>query len=63
MRSANRLPAALCVPKQPLRQSTTEDSALIRLFGLVATGQITLCKLDGYKQLAVVIRQRMRPPA
>ena len=33
------------------------------LFGFVATGQITLRKLDGYKQLATVIRQRMRPAA
>ena len=41
----------------------TEDSALILLFGLVASGQITLRKLDGYKQLAAVIRQRMRPAA
>ena len=41
----------------------TEDSALILLFGLVATGQITLRKLDGYKHLAAVIRQRMRPAA
>jgi len=41
----------------------TEDSAVILLFGLVATGQITLRKLDGYKQLAMVIRQRMRPAA
>lgn len=41
----------------------TEDSALILLFGLVATGQIVLRKLDGYKQLATVIRQRMRPAA
>jgi putative transposase len=38
----------------------TEDSAVILLFGLVATGQITL---DGYQQLAAVIRQRMRPAA
>ena len=38
----------------------TEDSALLLLFGLVATGQITLRKLDGYTQLAAVIRQRMR---
>jgi len=37
----------------------TEDSALLLLFGLVATGQITLRKLDGYTQLAAVIRQRM----
>jgi putative transposase len=41
----------------------TEDSALILLFGLVATGQITLRKLDGYTQLAAVIRQRMRSAA
>jgi putative transposase len=41
----------------------TEDSALMLLFGLVATGQITLRKLDGYTQLAAVIRQRMRPAA
>ena len=38
----------------------TEDSALLLLFGLVATGQITLRKLDGYTQLGAVIRQRMR---
>jgi putative transposase len=37
----------------------TEDSALILLFGLVATGQITLRKLDGYTHLGAVIRQRM----
>ena len=41
----------------------TEDSALMLLFGLVATGQITLRKLDGYTQLAAVIRQRMRSAA
>ena len=41
----------------------TEDSALLLLFGLVATGQITLRKLDGYTQLATVIRQRMRSAA
>jgi transposase-like protein len=38
----------------------TEDSALILLFGLVATGQIRLRKLDGYTQLGAVIGQRMR---
>ena len=41
----------------------TEDSALVLLFGLIATGQITLRKLDGYKHLAAVLRQRMRPAA
>jgi hypothetical protein len=39
---------------------TTEDNALILLFGLVATEQIRLRKLDGYTQLGAVIRQRMR---
>ncbi len=41
----------------------TEASAVLLLFGLVATGQITLRKLDGYTQLAAVVRQRMRPAA
>ena len=41
----------------------TEDSAVILLFGLVATGQIMLRKLDGYTHLGTVIRQRMRPAA
>jgi hypothetical protein len=35
----------------------TEDRALLLLFGLVATGQITLRKLDGYTHLGAVIRQ------
>ena len=41
----------------------TGDSALILLFGLVATGQMILRKLDGYAQLAAVIRERMRSAA
>ena len=41
----------------------TEAAAVTLLFGLVATGQIVLRKLDGYTQLAAVIRQRMRPAA
>ena len=41
----------------------TEDSAIILLFGLVATGQITLRKLDGYTHLGAIIRQRMRTAA
>jgi hypothetical protein len=35
-------------------------SALILLFGLVATRQITLRKLDGYTRLGAMIRPRMR---
>jgi transposase-like protein len=41
----------------------TEDAAVPLLFGLVATGQIILRKIDGYTKLAQVIRERMRPAA
>ncbi len=41
----------------------TEDAAVVLLFSLVASGQITLRKVDGWRQLATVIRQRMRPAA
>jgi transposase-like protein len=41
----------------------TEDAAVLLLFGLVATGQIVLRKIDGYTKLAAVIRQRMRAAA
>jgi transposase-like protein len=41
----------------------TEDAAVLLLFGLVATGQIILRKIDGYTKLAQVIRERMRPAA
>jgi putative transposase len=35
----------------------TEDAALLLLFGLVASGQIKLRRLDGYRQLAAVLRR------
>jgi hypothetical protein len=41
----------------------SEDSALIPLFSLVATGQIKLRKLDGYKQLASLINAQRRNAA
>ena len=41
----------------------TEDAALILLFSLVASGQIKLRKLDGWRKLAAVIRERLRPAA
>ena len=41
----------------------TEDAAVLLLFGLVASGQITLRKIDGHTTLAAVIRQRMRTAA
>ncbi len=41
----------------------SEDSALILLFSLVATGQIKLRKLDGYKRLAGVINTQLRNAA
>ncbi len=41
----------------------TEEAAVILLFGLVASGQIRLRKLDGYPRLARVIRERVRSAA
>jgi len=41
----------------------TEDAAVVLLFGLVASGQITLRKLDGWRTMATVLRQRMRAAA
>jgi len=41
----------------------TEDAAVLLLFGLVATGQIVLRKIDGHTKLAQIIRERMRPAA
>ncbi|MBI4561718.1 MAG: transposase [Candidatus Rokubacteria bacterium] len=41
----------------------TEDAALVLLFSLVASGQIRLRRIDGWRKLAEVIRQRMRPAA
>ncbi len=41
----------------------TEDAALVLLFGLVASGQIKLRKLDGWRTMATVLRQRMRSAA
>jgi putative transposase len=35
----------------------TEDSAVILLFGLVATGQIKLRKIDGWQKIATVLTQ------
>ena len=36
----------------------TEDAALILLFALVASGQIQLRRIDGWRQIAAVLRQR-----
>jgi putative transposase len=41
----------------------TEDAAVVLLFSLVASGQIKLRKVDGWRKIAAVIRQRMRPAA
>jgi len=41
----------------------TEDAAVVLLFSLVASGQIRLRKVDGWRKIAAVIRQRMRPAA
>jgi transposase-like protein len=36
----------------------TEDAALVLLFGLVASGQIRLRRLDGWRQIPAVLRQQ-----
>ncbi len=36
----------------------TEDAALILLFSLVASGQIRLRRIDGWRKIAAVLRQR-----
>jgi len=41
----------------------SEDAALMLLFGLIATGQIKLRKIDGYKKLAAVISEQTRRAA
>jgi transposase-like protein len=41
----------------------TEDAAISLLFGLVASGQIRLRKIDGHTKLAAVIRERLTPAA
>lgn len=41
----------------------TEDSALILLYSLVASGQIKLRKLDGFKKIAALLNETMRRAA
>ena len=41
----------------------TEDAALMLRFGLVASGQITLRKIDGDTKIAAVLSTRMQPAA
>jgi hypothetical protein len=41
----------------------TEDAALVLLFGLVACGQIRLRRLDGWRQIPAVLRERRSPAA
>jgi putative transposase len=41
----------------------TEDAAVVLLFSLVASGEIKLRKVDGWRKIAAVIHQRLRPAA
>ncbi len=41
----------------------TEDAAVVLLFSLVASGQIRLRKIDGWRRLPAVIREHLRPAA
>ena len=40
-----------------------EEAALVLLFSLVASGQITLRKIDGHRMIASVLRKRLDPAA
>lgn len=41
----------------------TEDAALVLLFGLVVSGQIRLCRLDGWRQVPAMLRLRRKSAA
>jgi putative transposase len=41
----------------------SEDTAVVLLFSLVASGQIRLRRIDGWRKIAAVIRQRARVAA
>jgi hypothetical protein len=41
----------------------TEDAALVLLFGLVASGQIRLRRVDGLRQIPAMLSQRRRSAA
>ena len=41
----------------------TEDAAVILLFSLVASGQIILRRIDGWRRIAAVLTQRARVAA
>ena len=41
----------------------SEDAALVLLFSLVASGQIKLRKIDGWRKIAGVISRHVSPAA
>jgi hypothetical protein len=41
----------------------TEDAARVLLFGLVASGQIRLRRVDGWRQIPAVLRERRQTAA
>jgi transposase-like protein len=41
----------------------TEDAALVLLFGLVVSGQVRLRRLDGWRQIPAVLRERRQAAA
>lgn len=50
-------------PVKTQRALPTEDAAVVLLFSLVASGQVKLRRIDGWRKLPEVIRQRMRVAA
>ena len=43
--------------RRATRYERSEDAALILLFSLVASGQITLRRIDGWRKIAAMLRQ------
>jgi transposase-like protein len=47
--------------RQPVKMQGSlpgEDVALVLLFSLVASGQIKLCRIDGWRRISAALRER-----
>jgi len=50
-------PRGVSPPRENARLAADEDTALILLFSLVASGQIKLRRIDGWRKIASVLSQ------
>ena len=51
------MPRTTCPAQFEGEQMPTEDSAVVLLFSLVASGQIRLRRVDGWQKIATVLSQ------